>query len=126
MTAFLDLPPEVRQIIYKLLIPRQHLVSDISLPNYFHQEDFLDRTLDSELPPVSSNIHLVNRLIHLEMLPLLYGRKNFYLRSKNDTVWLRQIGKDIPKASRLPLSISQGLLIVQSNHEFAFHQVHVN
>ena len=98
MTAFLDLPPEVRQLIYKFLIPRQHLVSDISLPNYFHQEDFLDCSLANDLPPVSSNIHLANRLIHLETLPLLYGRKTFYLRSRNDAVWLRQIGKYIPRA----------------------------
>lgn len=96
MTGFLDLPPEVRQIIYKLLIPRQHLMSDLSIPNYFHQADFLDRSMDSELPPVSSNIHLLNHLVHLETLPLLYGRKTFFLRSKADTLWLKQIGKDIP------------------------------
>ena len=120
MPAFLDLPPEVRQIIYKLLIPRQHLVSDISLANYFHPEDLLDRSLDSDLPPVSSNIHLVNRLIHLETLPLLYGRKNFDLRSRNDTLWLRQIGKNISQVLRLVSSMSQGLLIVQSNPDFTF------
>lgn len=79
MTGLLDLPIEVRLMIYRRLLPQE---------DFFVDDPFCDRSI----PNVHAGIIGVNSQTALEALPILYSQITFYIIPRRTAIdWLRQI-----------------------------------
>lgn len=96
MPGFLDLPTEVRFMIYRLLLPKQILQSNLSEWSafvFFH--DITDEVTRWRPPMITTcNIFQVNRQIFKEVHPLLYSQHSFRITAARAAFsFFRQIGQ---------------------------------
>lgn len=83
---FMDLPPELRLIVYEMLLKANHIIQPpgfpkgpFALPRPYL--GFLQR------PSLSIEVLMVNRQIHAEAIQVLYGTNTFQLEFPNDSQW---------------------------------------
>lgn len=98
--TFLDLPPEVRNKIYELVL----IVPDIIWIHHKWSKNSrerqipkqLDRYVDQRDPTPAVHLLLVSRRIHNETAPILYGSNRFELQDlRSIEAWTVQIGESI-------------------------------
>ena len=107
MPGFFELPPEVRFMIYRLLLPKQILESLRDLSSAFISFNDMSPGVTGDLRPfynlnmnlpewgwTSSNIFLANRQIFTEIYPLLYSQHSFHMKASLAALrFFRQIGQ---------------------------------
>ena len=79
MAQFMDLPPEVRVQIYRMLVYGQIYRKRVNKKTKFALRD--------------CHIHQVSSRIQQEALPLLYSENEFHMVSNLDLTWLHSIGR---------------------------------
>ena len=74
MVTFLDLPPEIRRMIYTSLYAGEHPRISPTAPKG---------------PGIGSLLHVTHPLIYSESLPVIYGSVNFLLTgTAKDSKWI--------------------------------------
>lgn len=83
---FMDLPAELRLVIYEVLLKVNHMIQPPGFPRSkdsfsIPRLDFLPR------PSLAIEILQVNRQIHAEAIEVLYGTNIFQFEFPNDSAW---------------------------------------
>lgn len=96
MLGFIDLPPEIRLMIHRLLLPEQTLFAEgFSIKAVVPLADRRDQDPPGSFPRMTfPNIFRANRQIFEEIYPLLYSQHEFSLLPSRGTIrFLRRIGQ---------------------------------